>query len=344
MGSVKDLTVIEKPGENPGRGRFTFSDRYSVFDYGEMPDAIEGKGAALCLMSAYFFELAEKRGMKTHYLGLVSEGKLKRLDELDIPSNVMEVKLFRVIKPVESGYGSYDYSPLKSARNNYLIPLEVIYRNVLPEGSSVFRRLEKGLVTLEQLGLDHHPVPGERLENPIIEVSTKLESEDRYIDWEEAREISGLSEDEVEEIKDLTLRMDSLISEETGKAGIDNLDGKFEFAFDESRDIVFVDAVGTPDECRFSFDGIQISKEVLRKYYRKTDWYKLVEELKGKDRDWREKAIPPKLPEELVRAVSDMYKACCNEVTGTKFFDVESLRDVVKRLVELAEKYEISLK
>ena len=342
MGSVKDLLVIEEPGEKPGRGRFVFSDRYSVFDYGEMPDVIEGKGAALCLMSAYFFELAEEKGMKTHYLGLVSGSKLKRIDELDTPSNVMEVKLFRVIKPVrlESGY---DYSPVKNAGNNYLIPLEVIYRNVLPEGSSVFRRLEKGLVTLEQLGLDHFPSPGERLENPIVEVSTKLESEDRYIDWNEAMEIAGLKEEEAEELKKLTLAVDGLISEETGKVGIENLDGKFEFAFDENRGIVFVDAIGTPDECRFSFEGVQISKEVLRKYYRKTDWYKLVEELKGKDRNWREKAIPPKLPEELVKAVSDMYKACCNEIVGIKFFDVDSLKSVVKRLLELAEKYGISL-
>ncbi|HAG08789.1 MAG TPA: phosphoribosylaminoimidazolesuccinocarboxamide synthase, partial [Desulfotomaculum sp.] len=36
MGSVKDLTVQEMPVENKsGRGRFLFSDRYSVFDWGE---------------------------------------------------------------------------------------------------------------------------------------------------------------------------------------------------------------------------------------------------------------------------------------------------------------------
>ncbi len=339
MGSVKDLHVIREPGDKPGIGRFVFSDRYSVFDYGEMPDLVEGKGASLCIMTAYFFELAEKEGMKTHYIGLVNEeGKVVKLEELENPARTLEVRLFRVIKPERTESG-YDYSRVREAKNNYLIPLEVIYRNVLPEGSSVFRRLEKGLVTIEKLGLDHYPVPGERLEKPVVEVSTKLESEDRYIDWEEAREISGMSEEEIEEMKRLTLEMDRLISRETEKAGIENLDGKFEFAFDENRELVFVDAVGTPDECRFSFEGVQISKELLRKYYRKTDWYKKVEELKGKDVNWREKAVPPPLPEDLLRVVSNMYKACCNEVVGRKFFDVGSLKEVVREVLEVAEKY-----
>ena len=70
MGSVKDLEVIKKPTpEAMGIGRFHFSDRYSVFDWGEMPDHIGAKGAALCLMGAYCFEQLEKKGVKTHYRG-----------------------------------------------------------------------------------------------------------------------------------------------------------------------------------------------------------------------------------------------------------------------------------
>ncbi len=340
MGSVKDLEVIVKPDEKPGIGRFHFSDRYSVFDYGEMPDVIEGKGKALCLTSAYFFEKAEEMGLKTHYLGIFDGKKLVRLDEVEEPVGVMEVKLFRVIKPVKRN-GKYDYTPVKNAKNNYLIPLEVIYRNVLPEGSSVFKRLEKGTVTLEQLGLDHIPNPGEKLEKPIVEVSTKLESEDRYISWEEAMEISGLEERDVNKLKELTLKMNEKISREVEKIGIENLDGKFEFAVDENGEIVFVDAIGTPDECRFSFSGVQISKEVLRKYYRKTDWYERIEKLKLLNENWRDLAKPPKLPRDLLNVVSDMYKACCNEITGRKFFDVDKLSEVVKRLVEISEEYGI---
>ena len=338
MGSVKDLVVLKKPeSNNLGLGRFIFSERYSVFDYGEMPDKIEGKGASLCLISAHFFEILEKNKILNHYVGVVEDGKAKRLEELQSPSNVMEIRLVRVIKPLRTnGYG-YDYSPIRAERSNYLIPLEVIYRNVLPEGSSVFRRLEKGLITPEQLGLKEMPEPGQKLDKPIIEASTKLESEDRYISWDEAKEISGLSEDELEELKSIAMRVNGIITREVSKAGIVNEDGKFEFAFDEKRRLMVVDTIGTPDECRFNFEGVQISKEVLRNYYRRTEWYRKVEALKGQP-EWRKAVgIPPRLPDELKQAVSEMYMSCCNEITGIRFFDVDGLKDVVKKLNELMQ-------
>src|SRR5512138_438531 len=102
MGSVKDLEVIEKPTiDSSGIGRFHFSDRYSVFDWGEMPDHIEGKGAALCLMGAYCFERLEEQNIKTHYRGLVdsSTGNVVRFKELRQPSNIMEVNLVNVYTP-----------------------------------------------------------------------------------------------------------------------------------------------------------------------------------------------------------------------------------------------------
>ncbi|MBE8540619.1 phosphoribosylaminoimidazolesuccinocarboxamide synthase [Geoglobus acetivorans] len=340
MGSVKDLTVIKKPEDDrTGIGRFLFSDRYSVFDYGEMPDLIENKGKALCLISAYFFEILEKDGISTHYIGLVEEEKAKRLDELDGAVNEMEVRLVRVVEPERTGSG-YDYSIFKNLNGNYLIPLEVIYRNSLPEGSSVFRRLRKGEIGPEDLGLTEIPTPGSRLEKPVIDFSTKLEDTDRYLRRREALEISGLSEEEFEELAELAEKIDRIITEEVGKAGIENLDGKVEFALDENRKLMLVDAVGTPDECRFSFDGIEMSKEILRKFYRKTEWYRLVEKFKGEE-NWRGHAgKPPKLPEDLKNAVSEMYMSACNEITGMKFFDTPSLKDVMKKISEFMEVYD----
>ena len=76
MGSVKDLEVIQKPTKDKmGLGRFHFSDRYSVFDWGEMPDLIDKKGEALCLMGAYCFERLEVKSVLTHYKGLVDSNK-----------------------------------------------------------------------------------------------------------------------------------------------------------------------------------------------------------------------------------------------------------------------------
>jgi hypothetical protein len=165
MGSVKDLEVLEEPsGAQMGSGRFHFSDRYSVFDWGEMPDLIENKGKALCMIGAHFFETLQSMGINNHYLGVVDvDGQAKPLREVEAPSQIMEVKLVRVIEPDVSG-GSYDYSVYRGEEGNMLIPLEVIYRNSLPPGSSVFGRLQRGEMRIEDLGLDSLPEPGATLD------------------------------------------------------------------------------------------------------------------------------------------------------------------------------------
>ena len=173
MGSVKDLEAIKKPTKkNMGVGRFHFSDRYSVFDWGEMPDLIESKGEALCMMGAYCFERLQEKDIRTHYRGLVDKkGKVLRFDELKEPSHIMEINLLNVYRPkavTHEGKLGYDYSVYMPKPRNCLIPLEIIYRNGLPEGSSVFKRLEEGAITIETLGLDHYPRPGERLSKPIL--------------------------------------------------------------------------------------------------------------------------------------------------------------------------------
>ncbi|MEM0095557.1 MAG: phosphoribosylaminoimidazolesuccinocarboxamide synthase [Candidatus Bathyarchaeia archaeon] len=347
MGSVKDLEVVKKPTKNRmGIGRFHFSDRYSVFDWGEMPDHIDGKGAALCLMGAYCFEKLEERGIKTHYRGLVDKrGKLVRFDELEEPTNIMEFHLVNVYKPKayvgEDGKLRYDYSIYTPKLKNFLIPLEIIYRNGLPEGSSVFKRLEQGLVTLEELGLDHYPKPGERLAKPIFDVSTKFEESDRYITWREAQQLAGLTDNEVQKIKEVLLRVDETITEIASKAGLVNEDGKIELAFDDKRRLMVADVVGTLDECRFTHQGLHVSKEVARTYYRQTEWAKQVEQAKQKAReqgikDWRTlvKTQPPKLERKLKTLISQMYMAAANEITGRKMFDVPNLAEIMKNFLE----------
>ena len=344
MGSVKDLEIIKKPTKaRMGVGRFHFSDRYSVFDWGEMPDHIEGKGAALCLMGAYCFERLEEKGIKTHYRGLVGKnGRVLHFDELEEPTNVMEFNLVNVYKPkayIENGKLKYDYSLFTPSLRNFLIPLEIIYRNGLPEGSSVFKRLEQGLVTLGELGLDHYPKAGERLAKPIFDVSTKLEQSDRYVSWKEAQQIAGLTDSELEEVKSVLLKVDETITEIASKAGLTNEDGKIELAFDPQRKLMVVDVTGTLDECRFTYNGLHVSKEIARIYYRRTEWAKEVEEAKRKAKErgienWKGlvKTEPPKLDPKLKIMITQMYMAAANEITGRTIFDVSKLADIIKEM------------
>jgi phosphoribosylaminoimidazole-succinocarboxamide synthase len=344
MGSVKDLEVVKKPTKTRmGVGRFYFSDRYSVFDWGEMPDHIDGKGAALCLMGAYCFERLEEKGIRTHYRGLVDgKGKVLHFNELEKPTNVMEFHLVNVYKPkayVEDGKLKYDYSFYTLKLKNFLIPLEIIYRNGLPEGSSVFKRLEQGLVTLEDLGLDHYPKVGERLAKPIFDVSTKFEESDRYLTWREAQQLTGLTDSELEEVKAVLLKVNETITEIAAKADLVNEDGKIELAFDDKRRLMVADVVGTLDECRFTYQGLHVSKEVARIYYRRTEWAREVEQAKQKAREhgiknWKTlvKVQPPKLDPKLKTLISQMYMAAANEMTGKKMFEVPKLAEIMRSI------------
>jgi len=343
MGSVKDLETIKKPTKTAlGIGRFHFSDRYSVFDWGEMPDKIEGKGAALCIMGAYCFERLEKKGVKTHYRGVINEtGKTVTVEELEKPTNTMEIHLVNVVKPksyIKDGQLRYDYTAYTLNLRSCLIPLEIIYRNGLPEGSSVFRRLEQGDIAIQDLGLDHYPRPGERFSRPIFDVSTKLEEEDRYLTWKEAQKIAGLAEEEVEDVKTLLLKVNNMITQIALKVDLENEDGKIELAFDHERKLMVVDVVGTLDECRFTYNGVHVSKEIARQFYRKKQWYSDLEQAKKTAekeglKDWKKlcKSNPPKLDPTLKAIITEMYQATSNELTENRMFDVPNLEDAIEK-------------
>ncbi|MFH1416193.1 MAG: phosphoribosylaminoimidazolesuccinocarboxamide synthase [Elusimicrobiota bacterium] len=338
MGSVKDLNIIKEPQkESAGVGRFNFSDRYSVFDWGEMPQHIENKGKSLCIIGAYFFEKLHSMGIKTHYRGLVEGDEAKQLKDLTEASGIMEVNLLRVIEPMLSG-AVYSYAAYYDEKNNFLIPLEIIYRNYLPPGSSIYKRLQQGEVTLEELGLDRLPGPGQQLVKPIYDVSTKLEATDRYVNWKEAQKMACLTEGEIKDIQSVMQEVNTLISKETREMGLMNNDGKMELGFDENRDIVIVDVIGTPDECRFTSGNVPVSKEIARIFYRATDWYEAVNEAKKKNRtDWKNQVgmEPPLLPEKLALLTAQLYQAFANELSGRKWFDVPYLSDVLRETADI---------
>jgi len=108
MGSVKEIIEESAPFKGMlGKGSFLFSDDYSVFDWGKMPDSVPGKGAVLCMLGAFNFRLLEREGIRTHYLGLMEEGKVQgkmrkqlfgslgnNLQEFPAPRVLCEGKIF----------------------------------------------------------------------------------------------------------------------------------------------------------------------------------------------------------------------------------------------------------
>ena len=170
----------------------------------------------------------------------------------------MEFNVVNMLRPkpvIIKWKPSYDYSIFTPNLANFLIPFEIIYRNGLPPGSSIFKRIERGLIKPEDLGLDHSPKPGEKLPRPFLDINTKLEEKDHYVTWEEAKKLANLRDEEIEEMRLVLLKINNLITEIASGAGLENEDEKVGFAFDSQRCLMVIDVVGTLDECRFTYGG-----------------------------------------------------------------------------------------
>lgn len=294
-GKVKEVYAIDDDTLE-----FAYTDHISVFDK-IIPSMIPHKGETLCRTAKYWFNILSQNGINNHYISEPSKDR-------------MDVKRVQVIR---------DYSKIDGNTKNYLIPLEVICRHYA--AGSLMDRVKKGVITAEMLGFpkDHEVKYGEKLPQPFVEVTTKLEETDRNLTYDEALSISGLSPKEYQDMVDLTLRIDEIIDAEASKRGLIHCDGKKEYGFDKDRKLMVLDTFGTLDEDRW-WDAeeyakgniVELSKEFVRQYYRETGYHKALY-------DAREKGLPepdiPALPQEIIDRVSKLYVDMYERITGEKF-------------------------
>lgn len=322
-GSVKDIY------EENNCFVFQFSDRYSLFDWGQMPDTIPGKGMAMAYMAKYFFEFLEKAGIKTHFL--------------EHDENKIKVKKFNVLKPVLSNK-SYHYHAYYSRPCNTLIPLEVIFRWGAGKGSSLLKRLENDEELKRQWLIDDtHKLNAQDLfDIPLIDFSTKLEKFDRYVTHNEAKRIAGLTEHEFQNLVSITINIAKMLKKIFTDLGMILWDGKVEFAFGESyltsngnmeREIILVDSIGL-DELRVEYGEKLLSKEFLRDFYRSSDWYYHWDLTK---KNFSSNSLdvsksnclvrPLSLPKNVIEISKSIYCSVVNELSSyfgfTRIFDLE---------------------
>ena len=337
MTSVKDFRVEEPPTrEAPGRGRFSFTDDYSVFDWGKMPDRIPRKGAALCTMGAYNFELLDVNHVPTHYEGVIDPGErgggVVELGNASGAPTEMALTLVRVPDLPFAG-GAYDYDAYHGdAGTNYIVPLEIVFRNTVPVGSSLRSRGDPA-----DYGLDYDAWPDRPVDlpEPIVEFSTKYEEKDRYLDDAEADRVAG--DVDVARLEELALAVNHVVTEQAERGGFAHQDGKIECAYIDGT-VAVADVVGTFDENRFGYGGQQVSKEVVRQYYKRHDpeWVDAVADAKAAAdergvADWRPLCAesPDPLPEGVVAAISDLYRAGANAYTDGEWFDAPDIEAAV---------------
>lgn len=279
---------------------FVFTDQISVFDK-VIPTLVSHKGETLCRTSAHWFKVVQGLDIRTHF---------RRLEG----GNRMRVQRVQVIP---------DYDRITPTTRNFLIPLEVIARYFV--AGSLHDRIKEGRVVPERLGFPrgHAPSYGEELPEPFVEVTTKLEKVDRELTMEEALEISKLSRNEYAGLVEAVLKIDARLNADVKKRGLLHVDGKKEFAMDRKRELMLVDTFGTADEDRFwdleAFDKgqqVELSKEFVRQYYRKTGFHKALMDARAGGKP--EPEIPA-LPPEVAKQVSDLYVSLFERLTGEMF-------------------------
>ena len=335
MTSVKEIHV-EAPAtaDALGRGSFVFTDDYSVFDWGKMPDPIPRKGASLCAMGAGNFEHLEAEGVPTHYRGVIdARGDVVGLDAVEEPPREMAIELAAVPDLPHDGR-DYDYEAYHAAAgSNYLVPLEIVFRNTVPVGSSLRGRSEPAEHGLEVTDWPAEPV---QLPEPVVEFSTKLETSDRYLDRAEADAIAGPAVD-VSDLEAVAREVNRIVTGTAAEADLIHEDGKIECIAVDG-EVRVADVVGTFDENRFSYDGQEVSKEVLRQYHKRTQpaWVDAVAAAKAeaKERDaadWKALCAvePEPLPESVIHVASDLYAGGANAYLDRALFDAPDLGEAV---------------
>jgi phosphoribosylaminoimidazole-succinocarboxamide synthase len=313
--STKNLEIIEAPtATRTGVGIFEYTDHYTVFHYGRMPDQIPGKGEATCRMAVFNFTRLQEAGVPTHFRRFIAPNRI-------------EFDLARVPDP-HSG-------PLLPGTGNYLIPVQVLFRNELPQGSSVHRRIAAGALTPAEAGLRSAPVVGETLEQPLLEYATMLEAVNRFIDPDEAQRLAGVSDEQFQTMGDLTIKVNDVLSRHAREVGLNHCDGKVEFLTASDGAVVIADSPGTPDESRLMFNGVHCGKQVLRNWYVAHGLEVPVSKLIADGVPRSQWPQPAPLPAEYLLVMSDLYRALSETWTGERLWGAPDLRVATQAVTSL---------
>lgn len=299
---------------------FEFSDRFSVFDWGDMPDDLHGKAVATTFINWFFFDLLGRpeswqdaapfgalaghplreklalNGLAHHMIGLAG-GDLKPLSldrEILSPSKHM---LTRAINP----FGMES----KVAGDAEMLPFDVRF-----------------------LFVDDAPQPS------IQYLSC---SDKSRLTADAAAKLGKLSTDDMATLETLAaltaLRLRSVLK----GVGVRLAAGKLSFAYGETpmgRQFILADSIG-PDELDLQIDGLRLSQDFLCNSYRATSWLSAVEKAKAlaaerEEADWKRicteelKAHPPLLSpitkEKAVMIYKGLARALCEKNHGKTIF------------------------
>ena len=303
-GSVFDVgTIFNIEGSDVGRAGF----RHLVFQALQDPEewralSKEISGESIItdkdesgLMVKTLKEFSEK-GAPTHHVGMVDResGDVFSKGFPTSLSNLTLIKKYAVIKPELKkvlGWHFYDYKEYHRKDRN-VIPLEYIVRLGVTSGSSILKKYNRlsesdKKAYLNELGIDDLK-PWTRFGNPLVDLTTKYEPEDRNLSRQEAALISSVEGETFARSLVMAVMGGYLLQQIFSRMGLFLWDMKWEIAHD-GQVLVFVDTIDT-DSVRVTFNlkrngksyFVHFNKQAMRDYYRimHSDWLNAVNDAK----------------------------------------------------------------
>jgi phosphoribosylaminoimidazole-succinocarboxamide synthase len=257
------------------------TDRISAFDSVLSP-GIPGRGEILTRLSTFWFERFAER----------------------VPNHLLATELDDFPEPFKNHPELAGRSVL--AKRLEPVPVECVARGYLA-GSGWKEYQADGTVCGIELpaGLTESA----KLPEPIFTPATKAtDGHDENISFE--RMVGIVGEETAVHLRDLTLDLYTAAADYARERGILIADTKFEFGFDEVKNIVWMDEALTPDSSRFwpadDYEAGRSQASFDKQYVR--DWL----EASG----WDKEPPAPTLPPEVVEGTLSRYLEAYRSLTG----------------------------
>lgn len=190
------------------------------------------------------------------------------------------------------------------------IPLEIIVRRRIT-GSLWKAYSQKGLREINGYELPAGLTDGDVFEEPIVTPTTKG-THDIPITFDEIIEHGILNKREVGIIRDKAVGLFKMGESYMKGLGIEMIDTKFEFAFDNSGFIELIDEVFTPDSSRFIVNGIRMDKDILRRWANENEAFILSHPAR------EDGCRNVKLPEEVANRLTQNYSSFLDKLYSYK--------------------------
>ena len=180
-------------------------------------------------------------------------------------------------------------------------------------------------------------VSNQKFENPIITPSTKADfGHDEDISKTDIIKNKILTQDQYEEIENITFKLFDRGSKIAKDRGLILVDTKYEFGYDNNGKLYLIDEIHTPDSSRYFYEEgylerqqkgesqKQLSKEFVRRWLISQGFQGLVGQ------------VIPEMDAARITSISERYIELYENITGTPFVKAptENIQERIQQNVE----------